>query len=99
MNLSEGASGDFLLTLPYKTKIKFVLFPSPQYPPSCNLALIDQEPREDSEKIQVIFSFFAFVIESLKTFTCFTRETILLLSCFCKDGVVVATVSCGASFI
>ena len=58
LNLSEGASGDFLLTLPYKTKIKFVLFPSPQYPPSFNLALIDQEPREVSEKnqkIQVIF--------------------------------------------
>ena len=55
LNLSGGASGDFLLTLPYKTKIKFVLFPSPQYPPSCNLALIDKEPREVSEKIQDIF--------------------------------------------
>ena len=68
MNLSEGASGEFLLTLPYKTKIKFVLFPSPQYPPSCNLALIDQEPREVSEKIQVIFilCFCDRIIESLK---------------------------------
>ena len=55
LKLSEGVSGDFLLTLPYKTKIYFVLFPSPQYPPSCNLALIDQEPREVSEKIQVNF--------------------------------------------
>ena len=82
LNLSKGASGDFLLTLPYKTKIKFVLFPSPQYPPSCNLALIDQEPREVSEKIQVIFilCFCDRIIK--KTFTCFTRETILLLSCF-----------------
>ena len=77
MNLSEGASGDFLLTLPYKTKIKFVLFPSPQYPPSSNLALIDQEPaayREVSEKIQVIIvSFFAFVIESLKNINLFYK--------------------------
>ena len=81
MNLWEGASGEFLLTLPYKTKIKFVLFPSPQYPPSCNLALIDQEPREVSERIQVI-SILWFVIESLKTLYLFTRETILLLSCF-----------------
>ena len=50
LNLSEGASGDFLLTLPYKTKIKYVLFISTHYLPSCNLALIDV-----SEKIQVIF--------------------------------------------
>ena len=77
LNLSEGASGDFLLTLPYKTKNKFVLFPSPQYPPSCNLALIDQEPREVSEKVHVIF-----ILCFCETFTCFTRETILLLSCF-----------------
>ena len=75
LNLSEGTSGDFLLTLPYKTKIKFVLFPFPQYPPSCNLALIDQEPREVSEKIQVIFilCFCDLVIESLKNLYLFYK--------------------------
>ena len=81
MNLSKGASGEFLLTLPYKTKIKFVLFPSPQYPPSCSLALIDQEPREVSEKIQVIF-ILCFCDRIIKKPFLVTRETILLLLCF-----------------
>ena len=87
MDLSEGTSGDFLLTLPYKTKIKFVLFPSPQYPPSCNLALIDQEPREVSEKI------FAFVIESLKNLYLLHKgDYSFIIVFYCKDGVVVAVV-------
>ena len=104
MNLSEGAIGVFLLTLPYKTKIKFVLFPFPQYPPACNLALIDQEPREVSEKIQVIFillrksrlfSFFAFVIEFLKNLYLFYKgDYSFIIVFYCKDGAVVATVSC-----
>ena len=73
MNLSEGASGDFLLTSPYKTKIKLVLFPSPQYPPSCNLALIVTKSLERFLRKSRLFSFFAFVIESLKTFTFFYK--------------------------
>ena len=99
MNLSEGESGDFLLTLPYKTKIKFVLFPSPQYPPSCNLALIDQEPREVSEKIKVIF-ILCFCDRIIKTPLLILQGRLFFIIVFkCKDGVVVATVSCGASFI
>ena len=89
-----------LLTLPYKTKIKFVLFPFPQYPPSCNLALIDQEPREVSEKIQVIFILcFCDRIVKKPLLVLQGRQFFYYRVLVRKDVVVVATVSCGVSFI